>query len=432
MDSWITNLRVPSCLLPESLRPSLELPDPTCVVHLKTRGGIIQEVIAGTELPRGEIAPTSVGEGWIGFPGFVDAHVHLDKAHTWNRCPNSSGTFEEALEVLGKDKVNWTSDDVERRGEFALQSAFAYGTSALRSHVDTGYDGAEQTWEVLADLARRWSGKMAVQLVSLCGIADYSGPRGENLADLPLRYGASALGGMPLMSESLPAELDRLLALAAERQIGLDLHVDESGDPRARCLLAIAEAVLRNEFPYPVICGHCCSLAVQAPELQKNTLERVREARIGIISLPLCNLYLQDRRDEGNSKAWSPRSPSWRGITLLRDFLEAGVPLACASDNVRDAFYAYGDFDMYEVFQYSIRLGHLDSNLEEAAKVVTEFPAQMMGLGDRGTLVPGSRADLVLLRGSSLSEVLSRPHPERRFIHQGQEEARILPEFSTL
>lgn len=428
MNTWITDLQVPTCLLPSESDLRGSALNPTARVHLGIRSGKIEHILPAKEsIPEG-VDNLIAGAGWVGFPGFIDAHVHLDKAHTWNRSPNRSGTFTEALEVLGKDKGNWTEDDLKQRANFALQSAYAYGTGAMRSHVDTGYEGCERTWSVLAETASRWSDKINLQLVSLCGIADYSGSNGEYLADLPLKYGASALGGMPLMSDSLPAELDRLLALAAEREIGLDLHVDESGDPEAQCLHAIAEAVIRNEFPYPVLCGHCCSLALQSPDQQNETMARVKEAGLGIISLPLCNLYLQDRR----SGSEFPRSPTWRGLTLLRDFSNVGVPVACASDNVRDAFYAYGDLDMYEVFQYSIRLGHLDSELESAPKVVTTNPAEMMGLRDLGSVEVGKSGDLVLLRGESLSEVLSRPHPERRFIREGLEETRELPAFSDL
>ena len=34
----------------------------------------------------------------------------------------------------------------------------------------------------------------------------------------------------------------------------------------------------------------------------------------------------------------------------LHELRQGGVPVAIASDNVRDQFYAYGDLDMLEVF----------------------------------------------------------------------------------
>ncbi len=44
------------------------------------------------------------------------------------------------------------------------------------------------------------------------------------------------------------------------------------------------------------------------------------------------------------------RTPRWRGIPPLHELRAAGIPVALASDNTRDQFYAYGDLDMLEVF----------------------------------------------------------------------------------
>src|SRR5882672_11244658 len=62
--------------------------------------------------------------GALVFPALVDAHVHLDKTHTWHRAPNRSGTFWEALATLANDKDNWTEADIRLRAGFALRTAW--------------------------------------------------------------------------------------------------------------------------------------------------------------------------------------------------------------------------------------------------------------------------------------------------------------------
>ena len=47
-------------------------------------------------------------------------------------------------------------------------------------------------------------------------------------------------------------------------------------------------------------------------------------------------------------------------MTLLHELKERGIPVAVASDNTRDPFYAYGDMDMMEVFREAVRVLHLD------------------------------------------------------------------------
>jgi cytosine deaminase len=342
---------------------------------------------------------------------------------------SSSGTFGAALRALGEDKVHWTEADLHRRAGFALRCAWAHGTRAIRTHVDTSSGWGERSHAVIAELRREWAGRIALQSVPLCAGHDYLTSDGEWLADLALRYGASALGGFLTMSEALPAQLDRMLHLAHARGVGVDLHVDESGNPRAECLRFVAEAVLRTGFSLPVTCGHCCSLSVQDPARARSTIELVREARIGVISLPECNLYLQDRR---GATAEFPRTPRWRGITLVHDLMDAGIPVACASDNVRDAFHAFGDYDLAGVYAQSVRLAHLDARLAESVRVVTSTAADLIGRPEYGRIAPGAAAHLVVFEAHRFSELLSRPSAPRICL-DGEEISRgSIPAFAEL
>lgn len=414
--------RVPAALLPPGLATAVDPLEPSVLCDIRIDGHRIAAVTAA-----GPAAPGLDAEGALVLPGLVDAHVHLDKAHTWFRAPNRSGTFAEALEVLARDKEHWSRTDLLRRADFALRCAWAHGTAIVRTHVDTGLPWAETSHAAMAELRERWRGRIELQTVPLCRGADYASPAGEALADLALRHGACALGGFFLMSAELPRQLDRLLAIARDRAVGIDLHVDENGNPRAEVMRAVAEAVLRAGFPHPVVCGHGCSLAVQDPARQRSTLALLREARIGVISLPLCNVYLQDRRAEG-----FPRTPQWRGITLIRDLLDAGVPVACASDNVRDAFYAFGDFDLLEVYAHSLQLAHLDAQLAESIRVVTSTAADLVGRPESGRIAPGAPASLVILPAHSFSELLSRPGAPRRRLDGETLHAPLPPAYAEL
>ncbi len=402
--------------------------EPTQVCDLAIEGERIASVeLASDASPPPGATVIDLG-GALVFPGFIDAHVHLDKAHTWDRAPNRSATFWDALTTLGRDKENWSAADLERRAEFSLRSAYAHGTRIMRTHIDTGLPWAETSHAVMAMLRERWAGRIELQTVPLCGIADFSSPTGEKIADLSLKYGASALGGFAVMSAELPGYFDRQLAIARERGVGLDLHVDENGNPDSECLRLIAEAVLRSEFPHSVVCGHCCSLGVQTPARQRATLDLVKAAGIKVISLPMCNLYLQDRR----ATDAFPRNPSWRGLTLIQDLLDSGVPVACASDNVRDAFFAYGDFDLLEVYAQSVRLAHLDTRLADSVRIVTATAAEIVGRPEYGRIAAGAPAHLVVTEAHSFSELLSRPTDPRRRVDGEKVHATHRPAYAEL
>lgn len=426
--------RIPAAVLPASIAdPAPDPMEPSLLCDIALDGPRIASVArsaapgAAPPVPGAPTANAVDLDGAMVFPGFVDAHVHLDKAHTWDRAPNRTGRFSEALETLARDREGWTRRDILRRAGFALRCAWEHGTRAVRTHVDTWLPWGEENHAVMHELRGAWRGRIALQTVPLTGIANYSGTEGDAIADLSLKYGACALGGWSPMSPDLPRQLDRLLAIARDRGLGLDLHVDENGSPAEEVLRAVAEAVIRNRFGNPVVCGHCCSLAVQAPERQRSTIALAREAAIRVISLPLCNLYLQDRRGPE-----FPRTPYWRGITLIHELLDAGVPLACASDNVRDAFHAYGDLDAAEVCIQSVRLAHLDSRLGASVGLVTSAAADIVGLPGMGRVAPGAPSQLVIFPSRSFSEFLSRPGSGRRLVDGEAIREASRPDFGEL
>jgi cytosine deaminase len=379
-------------------------------------------------------ASTDLG-GLLVFPGLLEVHTHLAKCHTWDRSPGVHSDFWESLGILAQDSVRWSEEDVYRRAEFALRSTWAHGTVALRSHLDTSGTVGAGSHAAVGRLRDEWRGRVEIQTVSLFRFTEFFGGEADRILELTSRHKVTAMGGFPQPNPDLPRQLDRVMAAARELGVGLDLHVDESDLAHAECLRATAEAVLRNQFPHPVACGHNCSLSVQAPERQRETVALVREAGIGIISLPLTNLHLQGRA-RGPRPAGAafgpPMTPQWRGLTLLHEFIEAGVTVACGGDNVRDAFIGWGDFDLVEVYIESVRLAHLDTRLAFSPAVVTTGPAAIMGLPGYGMVAPGSPADMIVFSARKLYSLLARPSTPRRLIHGEEFREALLPDYDEL
>jgi len=427
------NAKVPVALLPESFSSACHreafLLDPAVLCDIEVSGDRISAV-ALPGLLQGQRVDL---EGQLVFPGFVDAHTHLDKAYTWNRSPNSICDFAEAGKRVETDKGFWDEEDIYSRASFSIKCAWAHGTVALRTHLDASNQVSDMIFPVYNRLKAEWAGRLTMQAVALTRLDFYTKPEGRRKVERLIDMGTDYLGSMPTMNPELDRQLDNFMALAKDLGVGLDLHVDENNDPSTECLRRTAKAVLRNEFPYPVVCGHCSSLSLQEPERQRETLALVKTAGIKVISLPMCNLFLQDRKlGRNGANETTTFTPLWRGITLYHEMLDSGISLACASDNVRDAFFAYGDYDMFEVFVQSIRIGQLESRLAQTPRLVTATPASIMNLPDCGTVEPGKRADLVVFPARSFNELLSRPYAPRRLISGENFRQAELPDYSDL
>jgi cytosine deaminase len=129
----------------------------------------------------------------------------------------------------------------------------------------------------------------------------------------------------------------------------------------------------------------------------------VARAGLGIVTLPITNLYLQGR----DATHAAPR-----GLTAVRRILDAGIPLAAGADNLRDPFNPAGRADPFETTSLLMTAGHLTP--AEALAAVTDGARTVLGLPRAGT-APGDVADLMLVPDTDLGDVLA-----------GAEEARVV------
>ncbi len=411
--------------LPQAPRLRLEnLTAPACLIGQAGSLARIDLTIADGKIVDGPADAVVDMGGAMVFPGFTDMHTHLDKGHIWPRAANPDGSFDGALSTVSADReANWSAEDVRRRMDFALRCAYAHGTTAIRTHIDSIPPQDSISWPVMREIRKEWAGRIAVQASCLVGIdkVDMAGDF-HKTADIVAESG----GVLGMVTYPVPDIRERLLAffrLASERGLEVDFHADETGDPDVATLRLIAETVIETGFDAPVTVGHCCSLAVQDAAECDRTLDLVAQAGLNIVSLPMCNLYLQARE--------AGRTPRWRGLTVVHEMKARGINVSFASDNTRDPFYAYGDLDMLEVMREATRIGHLDHSDPDWVQSFLGNPARACGFA-APSLAPGAPADLVITRARDWSELFSRPQADRIVLRQGRAVDRTLPDYAEL
>jgi cytosine deaminase len=398
--------------------------DGLATVDILIDEGKIAEIGPGLAAQWGDAPRLALGQRLV-LPLFVNAHCHIDKGHIWPRAPNPTGDFDHALATVAEDRSHqWSANDVARRMEFSLRSAYAHGTIGLRTHIDSTGDQTRVSWPVFAEARERWLGRIALQASPLFAIDLACDP--SHMADVEAmvaEHGANILGAATFMSPGLREGLAILFSLAERRGWDLDFHVDESADVQARSLGVIAELAIERRFAGKILVGHCCSLALQGEDEARRTIDLVARAGIGVVSLPMCNLYLMDRH--------AGRTPRWRGVTALHELRAAGVNVMIASDNTRDPFYAYGDLDMMEVWREGVRILHLDFPHAGWASTVFDAPAKALGL-DAGRIRVGASADLMLTNARSFTELFARPQSDRVILRAGRPQRDAPPAYNEL
>ncbi|MBO6537975.1 MAG: cytosine deaminase [Rhizobiaceae bacterium] len=399
-------------------------------VDITIDGGTIESIGPAGSATREGAEVRDMDSGLV-LPAFVDVHTHLDKGHIWSRKANPDGTWMGALmSVLEDRESNWSARDVARRMDFALRCAYAHGTAAIRTHLDSAPPQYGVTWDVFEEARANWAGRIELQGVSLLG-PDHLLDR-QAAREVAKRCAAASgvFGGAIAEFPEARKAVFAAVEAAGEHGLDLDLHCDETANPEAQSLRHLADAVIETGFKGGVAAGHCCSLANQDRATQRATIDRVVEAGIAVISLPMCNMYLQDRHSAGGA-----RTPRWRGVTPLNELRRAGVPVAIASDNTRDPFYAYGDLDGLEVLREGARILQFDHPAEDAwswACSVGRSPASFAGFAYQAVIRDGSPADLVLFRARNWTELLARPQSDRVVLRGGVAIDRTLPDYREL
>ncbi len=395
-----------SDLLPQRVRwlVGAHLPDGS-TVDVQLDGGRVASVHpAGTpDIPAADDVLDL--DGYLLLPAAAEPHAHLDKALSYDLIQPPHGDLESAIEFWRRYAATMSVDDILGRARRTVRRMLANGTTAIRSHVDvlTGPQPTRSA-EALVRLREEFAGIVDLELVAL---ASWRSTDAE--IEAVLDVGVDLMGGCPHLAPDPDAELRRVLAIADRRNLGIDLHTDENLDG-ALTLGAFARAV--RGWQRPVSAGHCVRLGTLAPADLTPVLAEVAASDIGVISLPITNLYLQGR----NHPVSTPR-----GLTALRALLDAGIRVAAGADNVRDPFNPVGRCDPLETASLLVTAGHLD--LPTAIALVTDGARDVLGLLAAGPQ-PGYAAEFLAVRAANLGEAIAFAPLDRVVIAAGRVVAR--------
>jgi cytosine/creatinine deaminase len=355
-------------------------------------------------------------EGRMAVPGFVEPHIHLDKALISERAPvNISGTLTEAIEILWNIKRNYTVDEIADRASRVLERALESGIFRLRTHVDVDPIGGTRPAEGLIRARERFRDLMDIQIVAFPQEGIVKSPGTEALMREVMKSGVDVVGGMPF-NEASPQDSRRhieiVFDIAREFDADIDMHVDETDDPMARTLEVLAELTIANGWQGRVTAGHTCALASYPRNYADHVIGRLHQANVNMIANPATNLMLQGRLDD---------YPKRRGVTQVKELLAAGVNVACGQDCVHDTFYPFGQNDPLEI---AFLLCHA-SQMSQPAEIltvmdmVTNNAAKALRAPDFRVAV-GAVADLVVLDARDAREALATRAPRRWVIRRGK------------
>ena len=368
--------------------------------------GVITEVAPSISTP----AENSIDlTGYVLSPSAVEPHAHLDKAFLAEHVANPTGDLMGAIDAMSASRHLFDVDDIVERAERAARLMAANGFRFVRTHADTTTEHGLRSVEALVTVRERTSDVIDVEIVALCGWP-VVGPAGADQRSLlvdALAAGADLVGGCPHLEDSgdTRGATEFFLQTATDHGVGVDLHTDETLDPDVLGLVDLAQMVLAG-FDQRVTASHCVSLGMQDARRQREIAELVAAADISVVALPHTNLFLQGRG----------HAPMPRGLTAVAALQAAGANVAAGADNLQDPFNPVGRACPFETAGLMVMTSHL---LPDAGWTsVTDNAATATGAGVI-SCTPGSPADLLAVRASSLREAIAFGPADRHVWRRG-------------
>ncbi|HZJ69076.1 MAG TPA: amidohydrolase family protein [Candidatus Eisenbacteria bacterium] len=351
-----------------------------------------------------QTAETTIdADGKLLVPAFIEPHIHLDKVNILDSVPkNVSGTLTEAIEIIWDRKKKYTNEDVIERAGAVLDRAIMNGTLAVRTHIDIDTIGGLKPLEGVLALRERYKDKITFQLIAFPQEGIIKNPGCDELLDKAMQMGCEIVGGMPANEytpEDSLAHVKYCFDLAEKYDADVDMHVDETDDPFYRTLEMVADETIKRGWEGRVTCGHTCALAAYDDHYASYVIDKVVRAGLHMITNPVTNLMLQGRND---------KQPIRRGITRVKELLEAGVNISFGQDCVNDTFYPLGCADMLQVANVTVHAAQmsLPEELDKVFDMITTDANKILKLEGYG-LEEGSMANLVVIDAKNIREAIA-------------------------
>ena len=326
--------------------------------------------------------------GRLVLSGFVDTHIHLDKACLLGRCGHDHASVDDAIRAVAAMKRDFTVEDVYARGAKVLERAITAGTTRMRTHVEIDPRIALRGFEAVKALQRDYAWALDLSLCVFPQEGLINDPGTDELLVAALRDGAAAIGGCPYVDSDPNAQIARIFDLAQEFDIDVDFHLDFDLDPSWWHMGEVCRQTERRNYHGRVAIGHATKLSALAPEPLKAATARLAQAGVAVTVLPATDLYLTGRDATHNVP---------RGLTVAHRLVADGVLCSVATNNLQNPFTPFGDASLLRMANLYANVAHAGiSEFDACLDLVTDLPARLMNLKDYGIAV-GNPADIVVL-----------------------------------
>ncbi|MCU9614548.1 cytosine deaminase [Caldibacillus lycopersici] len=367
-------------------------------------------------------------DGSLVLPPYIEPHIHLDTTLTAGEPEwNISGTLFEGIQRWAQRKESLTHEDVKARAKKVLKWQIAQGVGFVRTHVDVT-DPKLTALKALLELKKEMADYIDIQIVAFPQEGILSYPNGAELLEEALKLGADAVGAIPHYEftreygvESLKIAFD----LAEKYNKLVDVHCDEIDDEQSRFVEVVAKEAYERGWGEKTTASHTTAMGSYNDAYAYKLFRLLKLSGINFVSNPLVNIHLQGRFDT---------YPKRRGLTRVKELLEAGLNVCFGSDDIFDPWYPLGTGNMMQVLHMGIHVSQLMGydQIVNSIDLVTANSAKTLHMEDKYGIEHGKPANFIVLYGENEYEVIRKQAAVRYSFRNGKLLAETKPSRSAI
>ncbi|WP_439829629.1 cytosine deaminase [Aeromonas caviae] len=368
------------------------------------------------------------GEQGLVIPPFIEPHIHLDTTQTAGEPSwNLSGTLFEGIERWAERKALLTHEDVKQRAIQTLKWQIANGIQFVRTHVDVS-DPNLVALKAMLEVREEMKEWVELQIVAFPQEGILSYPNGKALLEEALKLGADVIGAIPhfeFTREYGVESLHYVFDLAEKYQVLVDVHCDEIDDEQSRFIETLATLAYERGIGHRVTASHTTAMHSYNGAYASRLFRLLRMADINFVANPLVNIHLQGRFDT---------YPKRRGITRVKEMLEANINVCFGHDDVFDPWYPMGTANMLQVLHMGLHVCQIMGyeQINDSLKLISSHSARTLNVQDRYGIEVGKPANLLILPAENGFDAVHRQVPVRYSIRHGRVIADTRPAETTL
>ncbi|MBG9654530.1 cytosine deaminase [Cytobacillus firmus] len=347
---------------------------------------------------------------------FIEPHIHLDTTLTAGEPEwNQSGTLFEGIQRWAQRKETLTHEDVKTRAKTALKWQMAQGIQHVRTHVDVT-DPSLTALKALLEVKEEMADYVDLQLVAFPQEGINSYPSGAELMEEALKMGADVVGGIPhfeFTREYGVASMKTAFDLAEKYDRLVDIHCDEIDDEQSRFVEVVAAEAYERGLGSRVTASHTTAMGSYNDAYTYKLFRLLKLSNINFVANPLVNIHLQGRFDT---------YPKRRGITRVKELLEAGLNVSFGHDDIFDPWYPLGTGNMLQVLHMGIHVSQLMGyeQIVNSFDLITDNSAKTLNIEEKYGIEEGKPANLIILDAENEYEAIRRQAAVRYSIRNGK------------